>query len=126
MFSACVIHGYHNGSKFGFPTANLQFKDAPEIEKGVYAVRVFITEGLFTGMLYVGTRPTLKLNELSYEIHIFGFHGNLYGRKLSFSILSKIRDEKKFQDVAELIEQLKQDRLAVERLAVEAEEDVVG
>lgn len=98
----------------------------PEIEKGVYAVRVFITEGLFTGMLYVGTRPTLKLSELSYEIHIFGFHGNLYGRKLSFTILSKIRDEKKFQDVTELVEQLKQDRLAVERLAVEAEQDIIG
>ncbi len=98
----------------------------PEIEKGVYAVRVFITEGLFTGMLYVGTRPTLKLNELSIEIHILGFHGNLYGRKLAFTILSKIRDEKKFQDAAELVEQLKRDRLAVERLAVETEQDVVG
>ncbi|MCR4738583.1 MAG: riboflavin kinase [Bacteroidales bacterium] len=126
MFSACVIHGYQNGSKFGFPTANLQFQDMPEIEKGVYAVRVFITEGLFTGMLYVGTRPTLKLNELSIEIHILGFHGNLYGRKLAFTILSKIRDEKKFQDAAELVEQLKRDRLAVERLAVETEQDVVG
>jgi riboflavin kinase/FMN adenylyltransferase len=126
FYDGVVVHGFHNGSAFGFPTANLQFQNAPDIDKGVYAVRVFITDGLFTGMLYVGTRPTLNLNELSYEINIFGFHGNLYGRKLSFNILSKIRDEKTFDDVSELVEQLKHDRLAVEHLTVESEHDIVG
>jgi riboflavin kinase/FMN adenylyltransferase len=126
IYDGVVVHGFHNGSAFGFPTANLQFPSAPDIDKGVYAVRVFITDGSFSGMLYVGTRPTLNLNELSYEIHIFGFHGNLYGRKLSFTILSKIREEKTFEDVSELVEQLKRDRLAVERLTVEAEHDIAG
>ncbi len=83
------------------------------IDKGVYAVWVEVEEKTYKGMLYVGTRPTLLLNELTYEIHILDFQGNLYGKRLSFTIVQQIREEKSFPSVDELVAQLTRDRKMV-------------
>ena len=61
-------------------------------------------------MLYVGTRPTLQLSELSLEIHLFDFQEDIYGKQLQFEILKKIREEKKFDTPQQLIEQLRLDK----------------
>lgn len=108
--SGLVISGNKNGRKFGFPTANIQLDNTPIINKGSYAVWVEVKGKRHKGMLYVGTRPTLKLKELTFEIHIFDFHQNIYGEKISFSIVKKIRDEKRFKDTNTLIAQLKEDK----------------
>ena len=116
MFSATVIHGFRNGSKFGFPTANLRLDTPINIENGVYAVRVFVDEREYKGMLYVGTRPTLNLSEKSYEVHLLHFSGNLYGKTISFEMVKYIRPEQKFESVEALVEQLKRDRETVARI----------
>ena len=116
MYTATVIHGFRNGSKFGFPTANLRLNTPIDIENGVYAARVCIDKREYKGMLYVGTRPTLHLTEKSYEVHLLNFSGNLYGKRLSFEIVKFLRPEQKFESVEELVEQLKRDRETVESI----------
>lgn len=110
QYFGIVISGLKNGRKFGFPTANVKLDNAPKIDKGSYAVWVETKGQRLKGMLYVGTRPTLKLKELTFEINIFDFHQDIYGEKIAFSIVKKIRDEKKFKDTDALIAQLKEDK----------------
>ena len=110
-YSGVVIKGLQNGRKFGFPTANLHLDDQKMlIEKGVYAIHIFLKNNTLNGMLYVGTRPTLNLSNISVEINIFDFNEDIYDEKLSFSVIKKIRDEKKFENTAALIQQLKSDQ----------------
>ena len=118
MNTAQVIHGFRNGSKFGFPTANLRLDTPIDIENGVYAARVCVDEREYKGMLYVGTRPTLNLTEKSYEVHLLNFSGILYGKMISFEIVKFMRPEQKFESVEALVEQLKRDREAVEQCSI--------
>ena len=101
-----VIQGLGNGRKFGFPTANVQ-PDAPiSLEKGVYAAWVKYDGKRHKGMLYVGTRPTLNLHELTYEIHVIDARPRLYGKTIAFKPVYKIAEEKKFRNQEELINAL--------------------
>ena len=67
-------------------------------------------------MLYVGTRPTLQLDKLSIEIHLFNFQEDIYGQQLQFEILKKIREEKTFDSPQQLIDQLRLDKQHIIRL----------
>lgn len=101
-----VIQGLGNGHKLGFPTANV-LPDAPiSIEKGAYAAWVRYDGKRHKGMLYVGTRPTLNLHGLTYEIHILDASPRLYGKQIAFKPVYKIAEEKKFKDKKELINAL--------------------
>lgn len=111
-----VIRGLGNGRKLGFPTANLA-PDAPlELTKGVYAVWVIIDGQRHKGMLYVGTRPTLGLHELTYEIHIFGIRRNLYNKRISFRVICRIRKEKRFKNEKELTAAMLNDMRLIQNL----------
>lgn len=101
-----VIQGLGNGRKFGFPTANVQPDEPLDLEKGAYAVWVKYANRREKGMLYVGTRPTLGLNELTYEIHLIDRSPNLYGKRVAFKVVYKIAEEKRFKNEKELIEAL--------------------
>lgn len=109
VYSGIVIHGLHNGERLGFPTANVQLPDDVHIAKGVYAVWVYVEGKRHEGMLYVGTRPTLSLSELTYEINIFDFEGNLYGQELAFVIVKQLRAEQVFESRDALSAQLAKD-----------------
>ena len=109
VYSGIVIHGLHNGESLGFPTANVQLPDDVHIAKGVYAVWVYIDGKRHEGMLYVGTRPTLSLSELTYEINIFDFEGDLYGQELAFVIVKQLRSEQVFKSRDALSAQLTKD-----------------
>lgn len=111
-----VIHGLGNGRKFGFPTANVLPDSPPGLEKGVYAARVEVDGKRYKGMLYVGTRPTLGLKTVSYEIHIFNLRKKIYDQRIAFSIVAKIRDEKQFQSTEELVRAIEADSAATRML----------
>ena len=108
-FIGHVIQGNQNGRKYGWPTANILLKDKTiSIDSGVYAVEVILKNTNLQGMLYVGTRPTLNLQDISVEIHLFNFDQEIYGQEVSFHILKKFHEDKKFSSIQELI-------LAIER-----------
>ncbi len=101
-----VIQGLGNGHKLGFPTANVQPDTPVVLGKGAYATWVKYDGKRHKGMLYVGTRPTLDLHELTYEIHVIDASPRLYGKKIAFKPVYKIADEKKFKSKKALIEAL--------------------
>ena len=106
-----VIHGLGKGKDLGFPTANIKLNDKElYIDKGVYAVTVTLDCQTYKGMLYVGTRPTLDLQEITIEIHILEFNEDIYNMQIFFQIVQKIRNEVQFGSIDELIEQLHRDR----------------
>lgn len=109
--SGKVVQGLQNGRSFGFPTVNIVLDQPFSMEEyGVFATEVLLEGVQYKGMLYVGTRPTLKLTEQTVEIHLFDFSGDCYGKEIRFFVGKKIRSEKNFSSVEELINQLKKDK----------------
>lgn len=108
-----VVSGEHIGRQLGFPTANLRPDCADQLvpAAGAYAVRVRI-EGvneLLEGMTNIGTRPTFDGQQTTLETHIFGFSGNVYGRRINISFIARLRDEHPFSSAEALTTQLRQD-----------------
>lgn len=108
-----VVHGNHLGRTLGFPTANLEFpKSTPfQLANGVYAVKIETGQHVYSGMANAGIRPTMEGKTLTVEVHLFDFSGDLYGKTLAVSFYYRIRDEKKFDSIDILVEQINQDKL---------------
>jgi riboflavin kinase/FMN adenylyltransferase len=111
--SGSVTRGDARGAGLGFPTANI-VPDSPRKlipARGVYAVAVETPGGQFFGMMNVGVRPTVSDGTReTIEVHLFGFEGELYGKKLRVTFLRRLRDEKRFSGVEDLVAQLREDR----------------
>ena len=110
-----VTEGKKIGRKIGFPTANVTVTDENKLIPftGVYAVRVELNRTLYNGMLNIGIRPTINSNNhhLTIEVHIFDFNKDIYGHEITLQFLDRIRNEKKFNNIEELVEQLKNDKI---------------
>lgn len=108
-----VVKGEGIGRKFGYPTANIELSDPNKLipKKGVYIVEVCLPNNdRYHGMMNVGIRPTVSELEIaSIEINILDFEGSLYGEPISVRVLSRIRDEQKFDTQELLSNQLKKD-----------------
>ena len=106
--SGTVVTGHRVGREMGFPTANIEVCKEKLVPKdGVYAVRVNQT---LKGVLNIGTRPTLDNgNDRTIEVHLIGYTGNLYGKKLTIQFVRRIRDERKFGSLEELKTQIRKD-----------------
>ena len=121
--SGKIVEGYRVGRTIGFPTANIRswerYKVVPAL--GVYAVLVHIRDIIYEGMLYIGTRPTLYDDpEISVEVNIFDFNGDLYNQSLTVEFIDFIRADRKVDDMEELAAQIHKDKLWVlERLKIE-------
>ena len=108
-----VVDGYKVGRKIGFPTANLRVdfpnKLIPSI--GVYAVYVYVNGEKHKGMLNIGYRPTINNGtDLSIEVHIIEFQGDIYHQKMRIEFIEFLRPEEKFHSVDELILQMQKDK----------------
>ena len=104
-----VTEGKQIGRQIGFPTANLTLPEQKLMPAcGVYAVWVTMPDhSRRGGMLCIGHRPTVEQNgEISVEVHIFDFNGNLYETSISIDFIEKLRDERHFDSLEELQKQL--------------------
>ena len=114
QLTGTVVAGEHIGRTIGFPTANIRPNDSSKLipANGVYAVDVWSeSEGITRrrAMLNIGTRPTFDGKATTIEVHIPDFKGNLYGKTLTISFISKIREERRFDSPEALVEQLNKD-----------------
>ncbi|MGI6713093.1 MAG: bifunctional riboflavin kinase/FAD synthetase [Bacillota bacterium] len=109
--SGIVVPGDQRGRKIGFPTANLNTSSNVMIPKnGVYAVRVLTENGFYHGIANIGIRPTIGNNlSRTIEVHLFQEFINLYDKKLRVFFIEHLREEKKFNDLQELSQQIKLD-----------------
>jgi riboflavin kinase/FMN adenylyltransferase len=60
-------------------------------------------------MMNIGRRPTFEEMEVTVEVHLFDFDGDLYGQTLSVQFLQRLRDEQKFESADALATQLSED-----------------
>ncbi len=106
-----VEQGEKLGRKIGFKTANLTYPQSlVEIGRGVYKVDVEYNGENFKGIANYGIRPTVNSKQTNIlEVNIFDFDKEIYGEDLKVSFHRKIRDEKKFESLDELKEQIKLD-----------------
>ena len=107
-----VVRGNQIGRTIGFPTANLSIDpDGPFLGKGVYGVRVFHDNQQYTGIMNIGTRPTVDSRDLTvhYEVHILNFNQMIYDQVLTVEVCFFVRKETKFNSLDQLIEQIKKD-----------------
>ncbi len=112
FFKGKVIRGEGRGALLGFPTANLECFDELKLlpQKGVYIVNVVHNNKNYKGIMNIGNRPTFDNNEeLTIEVHLLKFSDNLYSKILKVHVSDRIRDEIKFENKEQLIEQLKED-----------------
>ena len=109
-----VVGGHKIGRSIGFPTANIavdeKFKVIPL--EGSYAIWIIIDGKRHGGMLYIGPRPTLGGDEtMSIEANIFDFSEDIYGKQVTVEFVEFIRENMKFGSLAELADQMHEDKL---------------
>jgi riboflavin kinase / FMN adenylyltransferase len=107
LFEGVVVPGDKRGRGLGMPTANLVPDDAYVTPgHGVYA-------GWANGhptAINVGVRPTFETGRgLLVEAHLLDFDGDLYGQTLRIAFLERLRGEKRFDSVDELVAQMQRD-----------------
>jgi hypothetical protein len=107
-----VVYGNKIGRTIGFPTANLRPDDSDKIipPMGVYAGWVKHNGSWYKSMINIGIRPTLDLENVTIEAHIFDFSGNIYGQEISIHFQTRIRDEMRFPSMEVLKHQLQKDQ----------------
>ena len=114
QMSGRVVRGEQIGRTLGFPTANLQLKDELKIvpAKGAYVVWAKIEDGdWMPGMLNIGNRPTMNASDDTIELHIIGFDGDCYGKRIDVQFVDRLRAEQKFSGHDELKAALNHDKL---------------
>jgi riboflavin kinase/FMN adenylyltransferase len=105
-----VIKGKGRGkSILNIPTANITSPVEIAPKEGVYAVRVGYKGSIYDGVANIGKNPTFGNTDVSYEVHLFGFSGDLIGESLRIYFINRIRNEKTFPDVATLEKQIRED-----------------
>jgi riboflavin kinase/FMN adenylyltransferase len=112
-----VQRGDRRGRELGYPTANLQLGDYLRPKYGIYSVRVTLDDGSeHPGVASLGMRPTFEPAQELLEAHLFGFDGDLYGRKIEVALHAFIRDERKFDSVEALVAEMRNDEAKARRL----------
>ncbi len=105
-----VIKGAGRGaSLLNIPTCNINTKNELIPKEGVYAVRVSFGSSIYDGVANIGKNPTFGDVPMSYEAHLFDMNENLLGKNIRLHFIDRIRDEKKFSGVVELIDHINKD-----------------
>ena len=142
--SGTVVHGFEQGRKMGFPTANIQ-TDACRLvpADGVYAVHVksqisnlksplgsaaWLVQEIsnlksqisnLIGLTNIGMRPTFDGHRRTIETHILDFEGDLYGQHITIDFVERLRDEQHFESPEELTQQMMRDAETAKRILLD-------
>ncbi len=119
MLTGIVTRGKGIGRQLNFPTANLHIAEPYKLipKNGSYVIQSTIDNTIVHGMMNIGYNPTVNneqdlptIRKESIEVHFFDFDEDLYECRLQIDILDRLRDERKFESVEALKEQLAKDR----------------
>ncbi len=106
-----VVHGQGAGRRLGYPTINLrpfsQYKLIPG--NGIYASKTYIGGQPYQSVTYIGTRPTYGQSERVIETYLLDFNKEVYGEEVNIEFIAYIRDDEKFTNPAELVQQISRD-----------------
>jgi riboflavin kinase/FMN adenylyltransferase len=102
-----VIKGDQRGRTIGIPTANLEYPlNTITIPYGVYAVETLIEGNTYFGIVNFGIRPTFNKDKPIVEAYLFDFDNDIYDKDIEILFHKQIRQEKKFNDIKELLNQI--------------------
>lgn len=112
-----VVHGFQEGRKLGYPTANIKVEDDTTLipQRGVYAVKVRLLKNnkVHNGMLSIGNRPTYGEFQQTIEVNIFDFSEDIYNEKVEVLFFKRMRSEVKFNGLEELKKALYNDETTI-------------
>lgn len=117
-----VVVGAQRGRELGFPTANLEVRPERAVPaNGVYAVYASLGTERHTGVANVGIRPSFDNGHRVVETHILDFDRDIYGCDLVVEFVARLRDERRFDDINDLVDQIQLDceqaRLTLARMS---------
>lgn len=103
-----VIKGQQIGRSIGFPTANIHIPNDYKLipKDGVYAVEAFVEDTQYKAMLNIGNRPTVDGTKKTVEANLFDFQGDLYNKQITVYFREFLREERKFESLEALKNQL--------------------
>lgn len=121
--SGIVVHGFANGRKIGFPTANVGNRSENQLLplRGAYAVRALVRGEWHDAMANVGVRPTIDNGDKkeSVEVNIFNFDDDIYDEVITVQFVAFLRPEAHLGSLSALKEQLAHDRTSAQTLLQE-------
>jgi riboflavin kinase / FMN adenylyltransferase len=124
LLRGVVVVGDRRGRELGFPTANLSFSYTATLPAlGIYFGRVRADDrGVEPGhpaLVSVGERPTFHQDgRVLVEAYLLDWDGDLYGATLDVEFIERLRDERRFETVEALVEQMQRDEVQARRLVV--------
>lgn len=106
-----VVHGAGRGRKLNFPTANLGHEPAGQVapRDGIYAGWAIVHGDIFGAAISIGYNPTFADGRHSIEAHLLNFDEDIYDAPLEILFVDRIREERKFDNVTDLIAQIGRD-----------------
>jgi riboflavin kinase/FMN adenylyltransferase len=107
-----IFKGKQLGRTIGYPTANITIEEDYKLipNNGVYIAKSVLNGKTVFGMMNIGTRPTVDGTKQTIEINFFDFKQDLYGQKITISLLHRMRSEQKFESIDALKNQLSKDK----------------
>jgi riboflavin kinase/FMN adenylyltransferase len=108
--------GDQRGRTIGFPTANVALGEHLRPRFGVYAVRALVEGSWRPAVANLGRRPTFGKLKENFEVHLFDFDGDLYGKVLRVALVDFIRPEMKFGGLDQLKAQIAADAQAARQM----------
>ncbi len=125
-----VVRGFERGRHLGFPTANVEAETGTLFPgRGVYAARALAGGDWRRAAVNVGHNPTFRhrgdeLGIVHVEAFLLDFTDDIYGAPITLDFLAKVRDERRYEFVDDLVEQMQADVVAVRELRDEAFDEV--
>jgi riboflavin kinase/FMN adenylyltransferase len=105
-----VVTGAHRGHKLGFPTANLEVRLERAVPAdGIYAVFAVLGQERLPAVANVGVRPSFDNGQRIVEAYIFDFDRDIYGCDLVIEFVARLREERRFDHIDDLIAQIERD-----------------
>ena len=107
--SGTVVKGHRRGRELGFPTANISSQTEVMPPDGIYATLFDVRNKQWLSISSIGVNPTFGDGPRTVESFIFDFDGDIYGESVKLSFVKRIREERKFTIVNDLIGQINED-----------------
>lgn len=124
QISGRVGHGRKLGRVLGFPTANVNLVSQRPALEGIFAVEVITQFGVYQGMASLGKNPTVSLaGRYRLEVCLFDFAADLYGQRITVRFLKKLRNEERYDDLAQLVEQLHEDERNARKYLIQLQKE---
>ena len=109
FLSGRVVDGQRRGRELGFPTANISTRAEVLPLDGIYATLFQLGKRRLPSVTSIGVNPTFGAGPRTVESFILNFAEEIYGESVRLSFVKRIRDEKRFASVDDLVAQIGRD-----------------